>query len=92
LFFVKPGKEEIAMKLIKPDDDYIEKAKLLSADEIERLLARMRGKLSRRLDNEKLSATEAAAIQLQLEDEQLMEWRERMAEITKGKERNSHHK
>ena len=80
------------MKLIKPDDDYIEKAKLLSADEIERLLARMRGKLSRRLDNEKLSATEAAAIQLQLEDEKLMEWRERMAEITKGKERNSHHK
>ena len=80
------------MKLIKPDDDYIEKAKLLSADEIERLLARMRGKLSRRLDNEKLTATEAAAIQLQLEDEQLMEWRERMAEITKGKERDPHHK
>lgn len=39
------------MKLIKPADEYLEKAGLLSADEIERLLARMRGKLSRRLDD-----------------------------------------
>lgn len=80
------------MKLIKPADEYLEKAGLLSADEIERLLARMRGKLSRRLDDKKLTATEAAAIQLELEDEQLREWRERMAEIKKGKERDSHRK
>lgn len=60
---------------------YLEKAKLLSKKETERLLSRAREKLIRRLEVKKLSALEVAAIQLELEDEALSEWRERMAEI-----------
>jgi hypothetical protein len=35
----------------------------------------------RRLENEKMTALEVVAIQLELEDEDLNEWRERMAEL-----------
>lgn len=36
-----------------PSDEYLEKAKLLSEEETERLLSRTRSKLLRRLENEK---------------------------------------
>jgi hypothetical protein len=42
----------------------------------------MRGKLERRLENRQLDPIEAAAIQLEFEDEQLMEWRRRWSEIS----------
>ena len=61
--------------------DYIAKAKELTPEEQERLLSRMAGKLPKRLKNEKLSLEEAFAIQLELEDEQLQEWRENVAAI-----------
>ena len=61
--------------------DYIAKAKELTSEEQERLLSRMAGKLPKRLKNDKLSLEEAFAIQLELEDEQLQEWRENMATI-----------
>lgn len=64
------------MKISKPE--YLEKALLLSAEEQERLLSRMTGKLPRRLEKDKLSVAEALAIQLEIEDEQLNEWREKM--------------
>ena len=64
-----------------PSDEYIEKASKLSKVQIERLLSRSRGKLMRRMLDKELSPLEAAAIQLQIEDEDLAEWRERMAEI-----------
>lgn len=67
------------MKKVKID--YIEQAKQLTNDEQERLLSRMVGKLPKRLRNEKVSLEEAFAIQLELEDEQLQEWRENMAAI-----------
>jgi len=38
-------------------------------------------KLGRRLEDSKLVAIEALALQLKIEDEQLKEWRERFAEI-----------
>jgi hypothetical protein len=38
----------------------------------------MTGKLPRRLDKDKLSQEDAIALQLELEDEQLSEWREKM--------------
>jgi hypothetical protein len=60
---------------------YLEKAKLLSKVETERLLSRAREKLIRKLEVKKLSALEVAAIQLELEDEALNEWREKMLEI-----------
>lgn len=69
------------MKIKSPDDKYIEQAKLLTEDEAERLLSRMEGKLPRRLEKDKLTRLEALAIQLEVEDDMLKEWREHMAEI-----------
>jgi hypothetical protein len=74
------------MKIKTPNQEYLEKVKLLTKEETERLLSRMSGKLPRRLEKEKLSTLEALAIQLEVEDEQLNEWRERMRTIKeKGK-------
>jgi hypothetical protein len=58
--------------------DYVNKVKSLDKEETERLLSRMSGKLPRRLDKNKLSKEEALAIQMELEDEQLEEWRAMM--------------
>jgi len=66
-----------------PSDEYLEKAKLLSKVETERLLSRTRSKLQRRLENEKMTALEVVAIQLEIEDEDLSEWRKKMAEMRK---------
>lgn len=66
-------------KSVNPE--YLEKAKLLSTDEAERILSRMSGKLPRRLEKDKLSKEDALALQLELEDDQLDEWREKMAKI-----------
>ena len=64
------------MKMSKPA--YLEKVRLLTDEEKERLLSRMAGKLPRRLEKEKLTQEDALAIQLELEDEQLQEWRKKM--------------
>ena len=72
----------------KPTEEYVEKAKLLSEEETERLMARMRTKLMRRLEDKKMTVPEVVAIQMEIEDEELNEWREKMVEIrkkTKGK-------
>ena len=69
------------MKIKAADEEYLEKAKQLSEEDAERLLSRMGGKLPRRLQKDKLSREEALAIQLEIEDEMLKEWRERVAEI-----------
>jgi hypothetical protein len=75
------------MKIKTASEEYLEKAKHLSKNEAERLLCRMGGKVERRLEKEKLSRLEALAIQLELEDAQLAEWREKMAVIKeKGKD------
>ena len=68
------------MKLI-PKDEYLKQAQLLTNDDAERLMARMRGRFARRLEDKKLTALEALALQLELEDEWLLEWRTRMTEI-----------
>lgn len=60
---------------------YLEKAQKLDIEEQDRLLSRMAGKLPKRLQKEKLTKHEAIAIQLELEDEQLQEWRSIMAEL-----------
>lgn len=60
---------------------YLERAQKLDIDEQERLLSRMVGKLPKRLQKEKLTKYEAIAIQLELEDEQLQEWRSIMADL-----------
>lgn len=61
--------------------NYLELARKLSSEEQERVLSRMSGKLPRRLEKDKLTVEEALAIQLELEDEQLQEWRARMHAI-----------
>ncbi len=67
------------MKSCKPE--YLEKVRALTEDERERLLSRMKGKLPRRLEKDKISSEEAIAIQMELEDEQLDEWRKNMGLI-----------
>lgn len=67
------------MKMSNPE--YLAKVMQLSVEEQERLLSRMTGKLPRRLEKDKLSREEALAMQMELEDEQLQEWRERMRAI-----------
>ena len=62
-------------------EEFIDKAKLLNTEEAERLLSRMSGKLPKRLHNDKLSREDALALQLELEEEHLNEWREKMAKI-----------
>jgi hypothetical protein len=69
------------MKIKTASQEYIDKAKILTPEEAERLLSRMSGKLPRRLEKDKLSEEDALALQLELEDDQLNEWRERMAKI-----------
>ena len=66
-----------------PSDEYLEIAKNLSKEETERLLSRTRSKLLRRMESEKITTLEVLAIQLEIEDEDLSEWREKMAEIRK---------
>jgi len=69
------------MKSKTSTEKYLEKAKLLSNDEAERVLARMRGRFTRRVEDKRISALEAIALQLEHEDEELAQWRERMVEI-----------
>jgi hypothetical protein len=64
------------VKICKPE--YLKKALLLSSEDQERVLSRMSGKLPRRLHKDRLSVDEALAIQLEIEDEQLNEWRAKM--------------
>lgn len=64
-------------------NEYLEKVALLTGNETERLLSRMHGKLPRRLEKGKLSQPEALAIQMELEDEQLQEWREMVKMLKK---------
>ncbi len=69
------------MKIKTANEEYVKKATILTEEATERLLSRMRGKLTRRVEDNKLSTIEALAIQLELDDEQLAEWREKMQEI-----------
>lgn len=69
------------MKIKTPSDKFLEKAQRLSTRESERVLSRMTGKLPRKLEKDKLSTVEAIAIQLEIEEAMLIEWRERMTEI-----------
>ena len=68
-------------KISKPE--YLAKVKLLTKEETERLLSRMGGKLPRRLEKRKVSQAEALAIQMELEDEQLQEWRKMVLGLKK---------
>ena len=68
-------------KVKEPKKEYLEKAKTLSRNDAERLFSRMGGKLTRSLEDKRLSPLEVVALQLELEDEQLEEWRKKIGEI-----------
>ena len=68
-------------KITPPTKGYLEKAKSLSKKDAERLMSRMGGKLTRRLEDKRLSAIEVVALQLELEDEQLTAWRKTLADM-----------
>jgi len=70
-----------------PSEEYIVKAKKLSKIQSERVFSRMGGKLGRRLDDDKVVPLEALAMQLEIEDEKLNQWRERFAEIKAREEK-----
>jgi hypothetical protein len=70
------------MKIKSASPEYLERAATLSREDAERLFSRMRGKLARRLENEKIDSLDAVALQLQLEDEELNEWRQRWEELS----------
>ena len=74
------------MKSKVPTPEYLEKAKKLNNEEIERLLVRMRGRFARRLEDKRMSAIDAIALQLEYEDEELEEWRERLTEMRMNEE------
>lgn len=63
------------------DEEYMVKAKKLNKEQRERVLSRMAGKLPKRLKKEKLTEEQAIAIQLEHEDAQLREWKEKIAVI-----------
>jgi len=66
------------MKIKTASEEYIEKASNLTEEEVDRLLSRMRDKLTRRLEDKKFSILEVLAMQLEYDDERLAEWREKM--------------
>ena len=69
------------MKLKQASREYLDRAAALTMEEAERLFARMHGKLARKFEREKIPSLEAVALQLQIEDEELREWRQRWAEL-----------
>lgn len=71
----------------KPDEKYLEKAKKLTPEQVERLHSRMRPKLTRRTEDKQLTELEALAVQLELEDEQLEEWREERRKLNEKLEK-----
>ena len=71
------------MKIKVSDEAYIKAASQLNEDQKDRLLCRMRDKLTRKWENEKMDTLHALAIQLETEDAELADWRERMNEIKK---------
>ena len=74
-------------KMNPPTKEYLEKAKSLSKKDAERLMSRMGGKLTRRLEDKRLTAIEVVALQLELEDEQLTAWRKTVADM-RGKRKD----
>ncbi|MDP8567989.1 hypothetical protein [Methylophilus aquaticus] len=71
----------------KVNPEYLERVKQLSGDEAERVLSRMDGKLPKRFMKDKLTQDEAIALQLEIEDEQLQEWREKIAKLREEDEK-----
>ena len=64
-------------------EEYLERAKSISEREAELLLSRLRGRLGSKLNHKRLNVTEALALQLEYEDEQLNQWRSNIGKVRK---------
>jgi hypothetical protein len=80
------------MAIKNPSEAFIKQAESLDEASVEKVLARMTGKLPKRFLKEKLTKNEAIAIQLELEDELLQEWRENFARAQARAEKKSKNK
>jgi len=69
------------MKIKSCKDEYLAKAKLLTDVDAEYVMSRIGNKLLKRLERDGLSKHEILGIQLEIEDDQLIEWREKVAAI-----------
>jgi hypothetical protein len=69
------------MAIKNASEDFIKLAETLDEESAERILSRMTGKLPKRLIKEKLTKVEAIALQLELEDELLQDWRKNFAKV-----------
>jgi len=67
------------MKIKSCKDEYLAKATLLTEVDAEYVMSRIGNKLLKRLEKEGLSKHEILGIQLEIEDDQLLEWREKVA-------------
>ena len=77
----------VTMKIKPASEEYLDKAQKLTEAESERLLSRMRGKPARKLEENKLTTLEALAIQLELDDVLLSEWRKNMYAMREKEEK-----
>ena len=75
------------MAIKSPSEVFVELAVKLDEQSAEKVLSRMTGKLPKRYMKEKLSKIEALAIQLELEDELLQDWRKNFAQIKSNSEK-----
>jgi hypothetical protein len=77
------------MKIRECKPAYLNKAQDLSEQEAELVLSRMRNKLFQALKKDELSTLEILGIQLEIEEEQLREWREKMTVIQEKENKKS---
>jgi hypothetical protein len=71
------------MKTLAPSPAWIEKTRLLSKDDAKRVSSRLLKKFTGNIRQKVIGPFVDAALQLQLEDEQLKEWRGKVAELRK---------
>jgi hypothetical protein len=64
-----------------PREKYLLKASQLTRDEAQQFYLRMHRKLERSVEKHKVLPAVALALQLEIEDRNLKEWRERFSEI-----------
>jgi len=71
------------MNTLAPSPGWIGKAILLSKDDVERVSSRIRKNFMGNIKQKVIDPLVEVALQLQLEDEQLKEWRGKVAELRK---------
>jgi len=72
------------MKIKSCKEEFLLKAQRLKKIEADRLMSRMSGKKLKKLQKDGLSSEEILGIQLEIENDQLVEWREKMAAISES--------